>query len=162
MSDIYVLTVYNYYIIFIMSGRKWNNPSDINDLWDAWNEVKPRKKPPSSEDEETQERCQCKSVLSGHFDTPMLKTEGQFFARGPVLRFRCLNQRIVESPVLALLRTGPGGRHCMGYINNSRSRDMGAVGAVRVAGRQVVGHGAVRQKAGHVQVQRRRQNCHAS
>ena len=39
-----------------MSGRKWNNPSDINDLWDAWNEVKPRKKPPSSEDEETQKQ----------------------------------------------------------------------------------------------------------
>lgn len=39
-----------------MSGRKWDNPSRIEDLWDAWNNVKPRKKPSSSEDEETQKQ----------------------------------------------------------------------------------------------------------
>lgn len=39
-----------------MSGRKWDNPSHIEDLWDAWNNVKPRKKPSSSEDEQTQKQ----------------------------------------------------------------------------------------------------------
>ena len=39
-----------------MSGRKWDNPSHIEELWDAWNNVKPRKKPSSSEDEQTQKQ----------------------------------------------------------------------------------------------------------
>ena len=33
-----------------MSGPKWINPRDINDLWHAWDNVKPGKKPSSSED----------------------------------------------------------------------------------------------------------------
>ena len=41
----------------------------------------------------------------------------------------------------------------MGDIDDSRGRHMRAVRAMRVPGRQVVRHGAVRQEAGHVDVQ---------